>query len=405
MFTKIERIISLRNLKPKKKEGFLKIISTFSFIGILLGVAILIIVMSVMNGFRVELTNKLIGFNPHIVVEPYNSPVNNNFKNLLKNKYKEFRLNNSYNGEAVVMINNSAKGVVVKGTNKNMFLKENIIEGNLQSLDNKSVVIGKDLAINLDLIIGDNINLISSNFLTTPIGQIPRQESYEIKAIFSSGFYEFDQNIIFLNLNETLSFFNKTEDDLILEIYLKDPMKANFFKKEIELINSNYNIYSWTDLNRSFFNALKIERNVMFIILALIIIVAAFNIISGLTILIKNKTKEIAILQTLGMSNKSITKSFFLTGFTIGFLATISGIILGTLFSFYIEDIRYFIYLTFDLDIFPADIYFLDEMPSEINILSLGIIFFFSIVVTALASYIPAKLVTKMNTIRALKYE
>jgi len=192
---------------------------------------------------------------------------------------------------------------------------------------------------------------------------------------------------------------------LSLEIKLEDPLKADFYKKEIEKINENYYVYSWSDLNKSFFAALKLERNIMFIILTLIIIVAAFNIISGLTILIKNKTKEIAIFKTLGLSNKSITKSFFLTGFTIGFLASIAGVILGVIFSLYVEDIRFFISTTFNLEIFPADVYFLDELPSEINPISILSIFFFSIFITAIASFFPAKAVSKMNTIKALKYE
>ena len=170
-------------------------------------------------------------------------------------------------------------------------------------------------------------------------------------------------------------------------------------------MNENYFVYSWSDLNKSFFSALKVERNVMFIILTLIIIVAAFNIISGLTILIKNKTKEIAILKTLGLSNNSIKKSFFLTGFTIGFLGTTSGIILGIIFSINIEKIRVFLSNTFNLEIFPSDVYFLDQLPSEINIYSIFIIFVFSLIISALAAYLPATAISKMKTFRALKYE
>ena len=173
---------------------------------------------------------------------------------------------------------------------------------------------------------------MSSAFVATPLGSLPKQENFKIAGIFNTGFVEFDQNIIFLTTEDALSIFEKDNKDQNLEIYLKDPLEANAYKKEIEKFNQNYFIYTWSDLNKSFFSALKVERNVMFIILTLIIIVAAFNIISGLTILIKNKTKEIAILKTLGLNNNSIKKSFFLTGFTIGFFATISGIILGTYF-------------------------------------------------------------------------
>ncbi len=410
MFNKVERLISSRNLKPKKKEGFLKVISIFSFLGIMLGVAILIIVMSVMNGFRNDLTNKILGFNPHIVIKPYSSNIDESFKLKLKQKYKNFEITESFGSEAVIMNNELVKGIFVKGIeDKNInnfeFIEKNLIDGDLTNFKEGRIILGKELAIDLGVVVGDKINLMSSAFITTPLGGIPRQDNFKVAAVFSSGFFEFDQNVAFLNLKDSLLFFNKTKDDLDLQIKLKDPLKADFYKKEIEKINENYYVYSWADLNKSFFGALKLERNIMFIILTLIIIVAAFNIISGLTILIKNKTKEIAIFKTLGLSNKSIMKSFFLTGFTIGFLATITGIILGVIFSFYIEEIRFFISSTFDLEIFPQDIYFLDKLPSEINPISIMIIFLFSILVTALASFFPAKAVSKMETIKALKYE
>ena len=405
MFNKAERLISFRNLRPKKKEGFLKIISIFSFLGIMLGVAILIIVMSVMNGFRTDLTNKILGFNSHITIQSFGSGIDSDFKKTLSIIFKDFRIEKNYNGEGIIISKNKTKGVIIKGVDKNLFLKKNLIEGNLNAFKSGTVILGKELALNLNLSIGDRMSLMSSTFIGTPFGQIPKQESYLVSGIFNSGFYEFDQNVIFLNINDVLSFFGKNKSETILEIFIEDPLKANFYKKEIEKINKDYYIYTWSDVNKSFFGALKVERNVMFIILTLIIIVAAFNIISGLTILIKNKTKEIAILQTLGLSNSSITKSFFLTGLIIGLLASIAGVILGTLFSFYIEEIRYFISTTFNLEIFPSDIYFLEEMPSEINLISISIIFLFSIIITVLASYFPAKLITKMDTIKALKYE
>ena len=399
MFNKVERLISSRNLRPKKKEGFLKIISIFSFLGIMLGVTILIIVMSVMNGFRSELTNKIIGFNPHIVVKPYSKPIDKFFKDSLKKKYENFQIANSYTGEGVILIKNNAKGVLVKGVdnkkNHNLvFIKEKIIDGKFENFEKGKLIIGNELAISLNVVVGDKLNLMSSTFINTPLGGVPLQQNFEIAGVFNSGFYEFDQNVVFIGLNDALSLFDKTEKDLSLEINLNKPLQADFYKKEIEEMNESFYVYSWADLNKSFFSALKMERNIMFIILTLIIIVAAFNIISGLTILIKNKTKEIAIFKTLGLSKNSIIKSFFLTGFTIGLLASISGVILGVIFSFYIEEIRFFISSTFNLEIFPADIYFLDELPSEINPISIGIIFIFSILITALASFFPAKVIS-----------
>jgi lipoprotein-releasing system permease protein len=411
LFTSVEKLIALRNLKPKRKEGFLKVISIFSFVGIMLGVAILIIVMSVMNGFRTELTNKILGFNPHVTIKPYNDEkINSKFRNQLTKNFPKIQILDSYSGEGVVINNDYAKGIMIKGLDQkneknSIFLKKILIEGENNKIKNGEIIIGKELAIELNLAVGDKINLLSSAYISTPFGGLPKQETYVVEGIFSSGFYEFDKNVVFLNLNETLYFFNKTEQDIDLEVYLSNPLKANDIKDEIGIMNNNFYVYSWIDLNKSFFSALKVERNVMFIILTLIIIVAAFNIISGLTILIKNKTKEIAILKTLGLSNTSIVKSFFLTGFTIGLLATIFGIILGILFSENIESIRVFLSHIMNVEIFPSDVYFLEEMPSEISFFSIIIIFIFSLTTTSLASLVPAITISKMNTIKALKYE
>jgi len=411
LFTSVEKLIALRNLKPKRKEGFLKVISIFSFVGIMLGVAILIIVMSVMNGFRTELTNKILGFNPHLTIKPYNNEkIDSKFKDQLNKNFPKIKFLDSYSGEGVVINNDYAKGIMIKGLDpknkkNSIFLKKILIEGERSKIKKGEVIIGNELAIELNLAVGDKINLLSSAYISTPFGGFPKQETYSVEGIFSSGFYEFDRNVVFLNLDEALFFFEKTKKDISLEVYLPDPLKANDIKDKIEIINNNFYVYSWIDLNKSFFSALKVERNVMFIILTLIIIVATFNIISGLTILIKNKTKEIAILKTLGLSNSSIIKSFFLTGFTIGLTASIFGIIIGILFSENIESIRVFFSYVLNVEIFPSDVYFLDELPSEISLYSIMIIFIFSLITTSLASLVPAIAISKMNTIKALKYE
>ena len=410
MFTKVERLISSRNLRPKKKEGFLKIISIFSFLGIALGVAILIIVMSVMNGFKNELTKKILGLNPHIVIEPNSFNIDNEYILRIKKKFTDVSLSKTYSGEGVAISNDKAKGLILKGVNVEEekikeFFKKNLTSGKIENFKNNSVFIGTELAFNLNLKEGESINLMSSAFIATPLGGLPKQENFKIAGTFNTGFLEFDQNIVFLNIQDALSIFDKSPKDQNIELYLTDPLKANQYKNQIEIINPNFFIYTWADLNKSLFSALKVERNVMFIILTLIIIVAAFNIISGLTILIKNKTKEIAILKTLGLSNASIKKSFFLTGFSIGFLATLTGIFLGIIFSINIEKFRVFLSTVFNLEIFPADIYFLEKLPSEINFQSILIIFFLSLFVSAIASYIPANNITKMKTFRALKYD
>ena len=376
----------------------------------MLGVAILIIVMSVMNGFKTELTNKILGLNPHITIQPNGFYIDEKYIFKLKNTSKDISVSKTYSGEGVIIHNDRAKGIIFKGVDREEkkikeFLEKSIVSGDIKKFKKKSVFIGSELAFNLELNEGDRINLMSSAFVATPLGNLPKQESFNVAGIFNTGFLEFDQNIIFLTTEDALSIFDKDLKDQNLEIYLKNPLEANSYKKKFEKFNQNYFIYTWADLNKSFFSALKVERNVMFIILTLIIIVAAFNIISGLTILIKNKTKEIAILKTLGLNNTSIKKSFFLTGFTIGFFATISGIILGTIFASNIEKIRIFLSTVFKLEIFPSDIYFLEELPSEINLYSIFIIFILSLLVSAIASYIPARHISKLKTFRALKYE
>ena len=410
MFTKAERLISFRNLRPKKKEGFLKIISIFSFLGIMLGVAILIIVMSVMNGFKTDLTKKILGLNPHVIIQPNGFEINESFISKLKSEYSNLNFSRTYSGEGIVISNENAKGVLLKGVNKNEknineFFKNFTVKGELKNFTRNSVFIGTELAFNLNLKEGDSLNIMSSAFVDTPLGSLPKQENFKVAGIFNTGFLDFDQNIIFLNIEDVLTIFEKENKDQNVEIYLKDPLKANYYKNKIQKTNQNFFIYSWSDVNSSLFSALKVERNVMFIILSLIVVVAAFNIISGLTILIKNKTKEIAILKTLGLSNKSIKKTFFLTGLTIGFSATVSGIILGILFSINIEKFRLFLSKVFNFEIFPSDIYFLDKLPTEINLYSIIIIFCISLLISAIASYLPAMKISKMSTFRALRYE
>ena len=410
MISQLEREVTFRFLKTRKHDGFLNIISIFSFIGISLGVAVLIIVMSVMNGFRTELTNKILGFNSHITIKPYSKNISDDYLNKIKNKYTNFNIVKTFNGEAVVLNKNNAKGILVRGIDtKDIdsidFFKKNLIDGKIGDFENGSIIIGKYLAIELGVVVGDKINIMSSNSMSTPLGNIPKQLSFEIAAVFSSGLYEFDRNVSFFNLTDSLSFFGMDTDDINLEIFLNDPLNANNYKDEIQNINPDFYVSSWADQNKSFFSALKVERNVMFLILTLIIIVAAFNIISGLTILVKNKTREIAILKSIGVLNKSISKIFFMVGFLIGSLATLFGIILGVLFSIYVENIREFLSSTFNINLFPEEIYFLSKMPSEININSILLITVCSIIITCLVSIYPAVKASSMNTVKALKYD
>ena len=410
MISTLEKEITFRFLKARKKDGFLNIISIFSFIGIGLGVAVLIIVMSVMNGFRTELINKIVGFNAHITVKPYDNQINTDKlkKSNLNLISENLILSNS--GEAIIIKSENSKGIVLRGYSSKDFSKLKIVKnkffvGSKNNLTKNYISIGKELSFTLDLNIGDDITIMSSSGVETIIGSLPKKKTFTVISFFESGLADFDNNIAFVNLNTLEEFFNLDVKDRNLEIYLKNPQNIENQKTITQKIFPNEFVYSWSDMNSSLFSALKVERNVMFIILSLIIIVAAFNIISGLTILVKNKTREIAILKSIGVLNKSIVKIFFLVGVIIGTSATIFGIFLGVTFSMYVENIRQFLSSVFNISLFPEEIYFLSTMPSEINPSSIFIISFCSIFITIIVSIFPALKAAKLDPIQALKYE
>jgi len=410
LISTLEKEITFRYLKARKKDGFLNIISIFSFIGISLGVAVLIIVMSVMNGFRTELINKIVGFNAHVTVKPYENPINlkklnDNNLNLIS---KELILSNF--GEAIIINKNYTKGLVLRGYDSKDFPKLDVVKkgnliGNSKNLIKNNISIGKELSFNLNLTVGDKISIMSPSGIETIIGSLPKQETFTISSIFDSGLADFDSNIAFINLDTLEGFFGFLKENRNLEIYLQNPSNIKEIKNQINKIFDNEFIYTWADMNSSLFSALKVERNVMFIILSLIIIVAAFNIISGLTILVKNKTRDIAILKSIGVLNKSIIKIFFLVGVIIGTTATLFGIFLGVMFSLYIENLREFLSNTFNISLFPEEIYFLSTMPSEINPISIFIISLCSIFITIVVSIFPAIKASKLDPVKGLKYE
>ena len=410
MISTLEKEITFRFLKARKNDGFLNVISIFSFIGISLGVAVLIIVMSVMNGFRTELINKIVGFNSHITVQPYEQAIkiNDVKKGNLELISKNLILSNS--SEAIIIKEKSSKGILLRGYLEDDFPKLELINnknfvGETKKLEKNFISIGKELSFSLDLEIGDNISIMSSSGVETIIGNLPKQKTFTVISIFDSGLADFDNNIIFLNLETLEEFSNLSKDDRNLEVYLKNPQKIENQKNIVQKIFPMDLVSSWADMNKSLFSALKVERNVMFIILSLIIIVAAFNIISGLTILVKNKTKDIAILKSIGVLNNSIIKIFFLIGVIIGTSATLFGIFLGVTFSIYVESLREFISNTFNITLFPEEIYFLSTLPSEINLSSIFLISICSIFITILVSIFPAMKAAQLDPIKSLKYE
>ena len=403
MITQLEKEITLRFLKTRKKDGFLNIITIFSFIGITLGVAVLIIVMSVMNGFRSELVNKIIGFNAHAVIKSYNEPLQSMYDGNFANNIL------SNDGEAVILNKNNTKGILLKGYLQKNFKQLQIVQNSeffgSSDLKTNSISIGKELSLNLDLDIGDIITIMSPSGVQTIVGSIPKQKTFKITSIFDSGLSDFNENVAYINLETLEVFFDKTNDERFLEIYFKNPKNIEYHKDQLTNLFPNSFIYTWADLNKSLFSALKVERNVMFVILSLIIIVAAFNIISGLTILVKNKTRDIGILKSIGVQNSSIKKIFFLIGLIIGTTATFFGIIIGILFSVYIENIRSFISSIFNITLFPEEIYFLSKMPSEIDLESIFLISLCSILITIIVSIFPASRAASLDTVKTLKYE
>ena len=406
MISKLENKIALRYLRTRKKDGFLNVVSTFSFIGISLGVAVLIIVMSVMNGFRSELISKIVGFNSHIIVHSYGKITKDIFGNEIDALLDTYLETNS--GEVVLIKENFTKGLSIRGYKPKEINNLPIFKKNLTDIkfnNEKNVILGKELSFDLDLKVGDNILIMSPKGEETIIGNLPKQEIFKISGFFESGLVDFDRNVAFTSINNLESLLNLDDEQRNLEIFLKNPINIKNAKKFFEIKFPNNLIYTWADLNKPLFSALKVERNVMFIILSLIIIVATFNIISGLTILVKNKTKEIAVLKSIGVLNKSITKIFFLVGFYIGLTATMFGVLIGVTFSIYIENIRFFLSKIFNISIFPEEIYFLSKMPSEIDVNSIILISICSVTATVIVSIFPAIKASKLDPIKSLKYE
>lgn len=433
MFSSLERMIAWRYLRAKKQESTVSVIAGFSFAGILLGVATLIIVLAVMNGFRIQLFDRLIGLNGHLVV--YSSSGRIDDYQFMENRLQQIDgINLSIpliETQALMRARGQANGVVVRGLRAQDFAQKPVLgnaivrqlsKSEVQSqlndqsksqdfkgwdLGGDGVAIGVEMASRLGLQLGDSITLISAKGKSTPFGTIPKSRAYEIKAIFDVGMYEYNNNFVYLSLDAVQKFVGFTGGQAAsLQIFSPNPDDLNALKSAIyDIFGPSVQVYSWRDINGSFANALEVERNVMFLILTLIILVAAFNIISSMIMLVKDKSHDIAILRTMGASQRSMLKIFILTGATIGVVGTIFGAILGVTFALNIESIRQALQYLTGTELFAGEIYFLSQLPAEIKWGDVVYVMAMSFTLSILATIYPAWRAARLNPVDALRYE
>ncbi|MBI04807.1 MAG: lipoprotein-releasing system transmembrane subunit LolC [Pelagibacteraceae bacterium] len=416
MYSKSEFLLIKRFLFSKKTDGYISIFSWFSIIGISLGVATIIIVMSVMNGFRNELTKRMLGINSHLNVYSYNSNINSNdIKTLNASLNNELYNNVLYSIETngLIVNENNSKGILIRAYEdiyKNVYLKNSLLKGKIKLLFS-DVIIGDSLANYLNVKIGDKIKIAIPKSDSTIFGSIPRFKTLNIIGIFDLGLYEYDANLIYIHddlARKLLLFENNTFNQI--EYFVKYPNNIKILQKNINKIiqnNTSLNLYtlSWKDLNATLINALKVEKNVMFLILFLIVLVASINIISGLIIFVKEKNKDIGILKTIGLSNFSIAKIFFTIGTLIGFLGASIGVIIGIIFTLNIVYIQKILEELLNTKIFAEEIYFLSTLPSEIKIEEIAVVYITSIIISTLSALFPALRSSKVDPIITIRNE
>ena len=414
MLSKSEILITKRFLFSKKTEGYVSIFAWFSIIGISLGVAAIIIVMSVMNGFKVNLTERLIGVNSHLNAYSFDEKINLEEINQLTkglNLNDNHRIFPSIETQGLIINDSISKGVFIRGyeeLNSDHYLYNKIITKELSSIDFNEIVIGDALAKELKLKIGDNLKIAVPKTDKSLLGNIPRFKTLTIIGIFDFGMYEYDSGLVFisLELSQKLMLLGNNSYNRV-EFYLNDPLLVENFKKLIDsnIIKNNLNLYSlsWMERNSSLMNALKVEKNVMFFILTLIILVASMNIISGLVIFVKEKNKDIGILKTLGFNNRGILKVFFLIGLTIGLIGTVLGTLFGIIITENLQYIQIFLETLLDTELFSEEVYFLLTLPSDIKYEEVLFVFFISIIITILSTIFPAIRASNIDPINTLK--
>lgn len=408
-------MIAFRYIKSRRVEGFISISAWFSLLGIMLGVATLIVVMSVMNGFRTELVDRILGINGHLIIYSKNERTIPNYTKII-NKILDtpnvVAVTAHLEGQALAKNKNSISGVIIRGSNWSDLAAKKLLWKSLNQStisnfkDKQNIIMGYRLGQKLNLKVGDFVSLISPNGMETALGVLPVNQNFKIGGFFDMGMYEYDNNFIFIPWKKAELFLSTNNIAHGIEVFLKDQKLTSSVNLQLQSkLNKNLIVIDWKKRNSSFMNALAVEKNVMFVILTLIILVAAFNIISSMIMLVQTKKADIALMRTMGASQYLIIKVFMLTGSIIGFLGTFVGVLLGVFVSMNIEKIRQLITSMFGQELFSAEIYFLSKLPSNININEVLIVICISIFLTLLASIFPAWKASKISPAEALRYE
>lgn len=412
-FSLFEWMLAGRYLRTRRREGFVSVIAGFSFLGIMLGVATLIVVLSVMNGFRKELLDKIVGINGHIFVAPIESPLTDyaevaqriavvpGVKRAIPLVEGQAFGSSQYNGSGVLV-----RGIRGEDIRRIDYIANNLRQGTLENFENgEGVAIGRRLAEALSLQAGDTFTLITPRGAATPFGTAPRVKGYPVKAIFEIGMSEFDSSFVYMPLAEAQAYFNRQNDVQLIEVFLENADRVDEARAAIEAAAGRQILMTdWRQRNRTFFGALEVERNVMFLILTLIVLVAALNIISGLIMLVKDKSEDIAILRTMGATRGAIMRVFLITGASIGIVGTIAGFALGLVLALNVESIRNFISHLTNTNLFPAELYFLSRLPADVDPREVITILVMAMVLSLLATLYPSWRAAKLDPVEALRY-
>ncbi|HZS64762.1 MAG TPA: lipoprotein-releasing ABC transporter permease subunit [Xanthobacteraceae bacterium] len=413
-FSPFEWMLSLRYLRARRKEGFISVIAGFSFLGIMLGVATLIIVMAVMNGFRKELLDKILGLNGHLLVQPIESPLTD-WQEVAGRIAKVGGIILAapiVEGQALASSPFNASGVLVRGIRGDDLMKlrsvaNNIKQGTLSDFDDgQGVAIGRRLADDLSLRAGDSITLVAPRGAVTPMGTTPRIKTYKIAAVFEIGMSEYDAAFVFMPLKEAQAYFNRNGDVTSIEVYTQNPDRVDSIRKQVsDAAGRPIFMVDWRQRNATFFNALQVERNVMFLILTLIVLVAALNIISGLIMLVKDKGPDIAILRTMGATQGSIMRIFLITGASIGVTGTLIGLLFGTVVCLNVESIRQFISWITNTELFSPELYFLSTLPADMDLGETTAVVVMALALSFIATLYPSWRAARLDPVEALRYE